>query len=48
MIVTENFNNFLLVTCDENDKTIILLASKKFTMGLLNMQNNNLAFLVLP
>ena len=48
MIVTEKFDNFLLVTCDESGKTIIFLASKKPTMGLLNMQNRNLAFFVLP
>ena len=44
MIVTEKFDNFLLVTFDESGKTIIFLASKKLTMGLLNMQNRNLAF----
>ena len=48
MIVIEKFENFLLVTCDESGKTIIFLASKKLTTGLLNMQNRNLAFLVLP
>ena len=38
MIVTEKFDNFLLVTFDESGKTIIFLASKKLTTGLLNMQ----------
>jgi len=34
MIVTEKFDNFLLVTFDESGKTIIFLASKKLTTGL--------------
>ena len=48
MNVTEKFDNFLLVTFDESGKTIIFLASKKLTTGLLNMQNRNLAFFGLP